>query len=187
MNTTTLETTTLMDACIRHAAAINIVLVGGRPMLRERLRTLLDGEPGFSVSAHAPSVTRALKTSDVSPDVVIIIPSGGPLARTMRALRKMTGTRRVRAILLTSAMERTNIAAARALGISGILSSETSPRALFDSLRRVAAGSCWIGPDAVDRLGDGAEHAPASRPNRFGLTKRELQVVEAVVRSYLTA
>lgn len=187
MNTTTLETTTLMDACIGCAPAINIVLVGGRPMLRERLRTLLDGEPGLSVAAHAPSVTQALKAcAGVTPDVVIVIPSGGPLARTMRALRKTTGARPIPTILLASAIEKTNIAQARALGVSGILARETPPQTLFDSVRRVADGHCWLGREAVEDLGWHTGRSPAAHANRFGLTKREMQVVEAVVRAYLT-
>jgi DNA-binding NarL/FixJ family response regulator len=138
------------------------------------------------VAGSVSNTSQALRAiSHLRPDVVIVSLSGAPLARTMRALRTLTaGGTCARTILLANAIEKTNVVHAQALGVSGIVTRDVPPQVLFDSVRRVAAGYCWLGHEPVDRLAEGRRQLNP-RHNRFGLTKRELEVVEAVVRSFL--
>jgi len=183
-----METATVTEARVSCAPPINILIVGGRPILRERLRKLLGGEPGFSVAGVGSNVAQAYNAiADAIPDVVIVSQSGAPLARTMRALWRLTAGARPRTILLTTAIDKTNIVHAQALGVSGILSKTASPSLLIDSVRNVAAGYCWLGREPLDQPANRRRHEPPNRRNRFGLTKRELEVVQAVVRSYLSS
>jgi DNA-binding NarL/FixJ family response regulator len=181
-----MESPSLTEECVRRPALIDILLVGGRPVVRQRLRRLLDREPGFRVVGDASNAGPALTTTpDLKPDVVVVVPSGAPLARTMRALKRKLagGGRRLRTIVLTNAIEKTKIDQARELGVSQVVSTAASPDLLIDTVRLVAAD----GREPLDHRG--ARQRPLSPMQRypFGLTKREMEVVEAVVRSYLTS
>jgi DNA-binding NarL/FixJ family response regulator len=180
-----METATVISERVTDRDAIDVLLVGGSPAVRERLRTLLDGEPGLSVAGDAPNTAKGLKAfAGTRPDVVIVSLSGSPLARTMRLLRRLTagGTR---TILLANAIEKTNIVQAQQLGVAGILAKDTPPPLLFESVRSVAAGYGWLGRAPVDDLAPAARSGSAA--NRFGLTRREMEVVAAVVRSFLSS
>jgi two-component system nitrate/nitrite response regulator NarL len=101
----------------------------------------------------------------------------------MRALQNRTaGDSRARTILLATTIGKTDVIQAEALGVSGILSKETSQEVLFDCVRSVAAGYCWRGRQRLDDLADGMRDLSAIHKNRFGLTKRELEVVECILR-----
>jgi DNA-binding NarL/FixJ family response regulator len=181
-----MESMTIAGECVRRAATIDVLIVGGRQVVRERLQKLLDDEPGYTVAGSVSHTSQALRAiAHLRPDVVIVSLSGAPLARTMRALRTLTaGGSCPRTILLANAIEKTNVVHAQALGVSGIVSRDVPPQVLFDSVRCVAAGYCWLGHEPVDRLADGNRQLHPGY-NRFGLTKRELEVVQAVVRSLL--
>jgi DNA-binding NarL/FixJ family response regulator len=177
--------TTVINEHVSERDPIDVLLVGGTPAVRERLRQLLDGEPGFNVAGDAPNAAKALRPfAGTRPDVVIVSLSGSPLARTMRMLRRLTAAG-TRTILLANAIEKTNIVQAQQLGVAGILSKDTPPQLLFDSVRSVAAGYGWLGRAPVDDLAPAARSGTAE--NRFGLTEREMEVVAAVVRSFLSS
>ena len=180
-----METATVISEHVSDREAIDVLLVGGSPAVRERLRQLLDGEPGFNVAGDAPNTAKALRAfAGARPDVVIVSLSGSPLARTMRMLRRFT-TAGTRTILLANAIEKTNFVQARQLGVAGVLSKDSAPRLLLESVRSVAAGYGWLGRAPADDL------APTSRSRsaaaRFGLTDREMEVVAAVVYSFLNS
>jgi DNA-binding NarL/FixJ family response regulator len=180
-----METATVISEHVSDREAIEVLLVGGSPAVRERLRQLLDGEPGFNVAGDAPNTAKALSAyAGRRPDVVIVSLSGSPLTRTMRMLRRLTAAGS-RTILLANAIEKTNIVQAQRLGVAGILSKDTPPQLLFESVRSVAAGYGWLGRASVDDLAPAARSGSAA--NRFGLTRREMEVVAAVVRSFLSS
>jgi two-component system, NarL family, response regulator DevR len=181
-----MEVTTVTEAPVRRPAMIDILLVGGRPIVRERLRYLLDSEPGLRVVGDASNAGPALNMiPNVRPDVVIVVPSGGPLARTMRALQRKLpgGGRQVRTILLTNAAGRLNVEHARALGITQVLSTAMSASVLVDTIRTIAADLDQ--PPRARETRDREAKPATGYP--FGLTRREMDVVEAVVRAYMSS
>jgi two-component system invasion response regulator UvrY len=180
-----METATVMEVPVRRTGLIDILLVGGRRVVRERLRRLFDGEPGLRVVGDASNAGPALAaTADLRPDVVVVVPSGAPLARTMRALkRKLSGGCHVRTIVLTNAIERTKADQARELGVSQVVSTAASPELLIDTVRHVAADV----REPFDHRAARKRPLSSVQTYPFGLTKREMEVIEAVVRSYLTS
>ena len=180
-----MHTATVINEHVAAREVIDVLLVGGSPASRERLRQLLDGEPGFNITGGAPNTAKALNAfAGTRPDVAIVSLSGSPLARTMRMLRRLTAAG-TRTILLANAIEKTNFVQARQLGVAGILSKDTPPQLLFESVRRVAAGYGWLGCAPLDDLGTAARSRSAA--DRFGLTDREMEVVAAVVHSFLNS
>jgi len=84
-------------------------------------------------------------------------------------------------------------------GVSGIISRRTSPELLCKSVRAVASGEIWVGrqivaklvghirkllkspPIALETSPPTVIHLHSIKPlNRYGLTRRELQVVQAI-------
>jgi len=179
-----METATVVNENVA-TREIEVLLVGGNPAVRERLRLMLESEPGFSVTGEAANAAQALRGfAGTRPDVVIVNLAGSPLARTMRMLRRFAAAG-ARTLLVANAIEKTNIVQAQQLGVAGVLSKDPPPPVLFEAVRSVAAGFGWLGRAPIDQLAPAA--APRLADNPFGLTKREMEVIAAVVRSYLNS
>jgi two-component system, NarL family, nitrate/nitrite response regulator NarL len=177
-----MESTAFAEERVNCTAPIDVLLLGDQLIFREGLRKLFEGEPGFNVVGDASDADQAMKAiADLSPDIVIVSLSGRLLPRMLRKLEELAGGSQVRTILLTT-IENKHIAQAQELGVSVVLMSETSPQVLFDSARSVAAGRTWLRRGPLNDLADGRRHRSAIHGNRFGLTDRELEVVQAVRR-----
>jgi two-component system, NarL family, nitrate/nitrite response regulator NarL len=172
-------------------AMVNILLVDEYVIFREGLRKLLEAEPDFTVVGDAADPEEAVRVSrETQPDVLISGLSGRPLIRMMRTLQQQSAgadPHAVRTIVLTTTIEKTQMVQALQLGVSGILLKETSSQLLFESVRSVAAGECWVGRERLTDLVESLRQATTRggrpiRPARFGLTPRELEVVDAVRR-----
>lgn len=178
-----MQSTAITADRFRRTASIDIVLLGDQLIFREGLRKLFEAEPGFAVVGDAADADQALKTiAALRPDIIIVNLSGRALARALRKLRFLTGDVRVRTILLTSTIEKVLVEQAQELGVSGVLSKDTSPQVLFDSVRAVSAGLCWLGGGPSLGFGESRRPSAPIPAHRFGLTDRELQVVQGVVR-----
>jgi two-component system nitrate/nitrite response regulator NarL len=90
----------------------------------------------------------------------------------------------IRTILLVRSINTPEIVDALRFGAFGIVARDSTAESLFESIEAVTAGVYWIGheravgdvPAMVRRL----EHA-RNDAMRFGLTRRELEVVRGVV------
>jgi DNA-binding NarL/FixJ family response regulator len=184
--------TTVTEQGVNRTVPIDIVLVGGQPSFREGLQKLLEREPGFRVVGDASDADQAFKAiGDARPDIVIVSLLGRLLAhsRVMQTLQNLAaGGSHARTILLTTTMEATDIVLARELGVSGIVLKDASPRVLFDSVRSVAAGHCWLVQEPLDDLAQGMRHLSAIREKGFGPTKRgqEMDAVKCRLSSVFT-
>jgi DNA-binding NarL/FixJ family response regulator len=179
-----METTRVTEQHVHRQAPIDILLVGEHLIVREGLRKLFEGEPGFSVVGHASDADQAVKAiGAVTPDIVLVSLSGRPLARMILKLQDLTAAgSHTRTILLTTTLEKSQLAQAQQCGVSGILLKDTAPQMLFESVRSVAAGRCWLGCEALDDLAEERRRPMPLHKNRFGLTTRELGVVQGVLR-----
>ena len=178
-----METTPFRAATFPRARAIDILLLGDQLIFREGLRKLFEGEPSFAVVGDTADPDQAVKMIAVlRPDIVVVSLSGRSLSRALRKLRHVSADIHVRTILLTTTMEKTTVVQAQELGASGVLWKDTSPQVLFESVRAVAAGLCWLGRGPLNSLAEVQPRPDSIHKNSFGLTERELQVIRAVVR-----
>jgi len=71
------------------------------------------------------------------------------------------------------------------IGARGVVSKETATELLFKSIRTVVAGQYWVGrqevSDLVAALRGLLPAGADERSRSFGLTKRELEIVAAIV------
>jgi len=160
-----MESTTLTASFADRVAAIDIVLVSAYPIYRDGLRLLLEEEPGFTVVGAATNADNAVNAiRDLKPHVVIVILSGRPLMRMVQALHDLSaGGTRTRTILLMTGTEQVNLVQPQELGVAEILCSQTtSSQRVIDSVRRVAAGDCWLERGPFDHLVEATRHLQTS-------------------------
>ena len=179
-----MDTEPVAVAVANDTPPVQILLVDEHLIFREGLRKLLEGEPGFAVVGDAAGPDEARRAVDEQkPDVVIVSLTGRPLARLLQTLHDLRGEHhRVRTIMLTTAIERRHIVQALQLGVSGMLLKDTSARLMFDSVRSVVAGHCWIGGEQLTNMAEALVRPVSTSKTRFRLTPRELEIVDAVRR-----
>jgi len=163
---------------------VRILLVDEHLIFREGLRKLLEGEPGFIVVGDASGPDDARRAvEEHKPQIVIVSLTGRPLVRLLQSLHDLrAGHHRARTIVLTKAIGRKHIVQAMQLGVSGMLVKDTSSQLMFESVRSVVAGHCWIGREPLTDMGDALLRPAPTDKTRFRLTSRELEIIDAVRR-----
>jgi DNA-binding NarL/FixJ family response regulator len=168
---------------------IRIVIADDHPVFREGLRRLLQLEPGFQVVGHAANGIEAVEqVATLQPDVLLLdllMPKAGGL----EALAEIAERRlRVKAVLLTAAIDTPETVRALQLGVRGVVLKECATKMLFQCVRAVIAGEYWVGHQRVGEVLDWLQRKPEPAPvltrgtrPASTLTQRELQIVAAIV------
>ena len=160
-----------------------ILIAGDHPILRDGLKRLLESEPGLQVVGDAGDGASTLQlVRQLRPDLLLFdvaMPNPG-----MDILRALAATSILpRTIVLTGSIGPKQLVAALKLGVRGIVLKESTTSSLCESIRRVLADHCALGPEQVDDLVCAMVGSPGEglvRRNRFHLTPRQLQIVAAV-------
>jgi len=172
------------------APAVRILIADDHHIFRAGLKRLLEGEPGFTVVGEAADGDEAVRlVEQLRPDI-LLLDLAMPRMSGLEVLRELAGRGTlVRTILLTAAIDRTEIVKALQFGAWGVVLKESAIDLLFKSVRSVMAGQCWVGRDSVSDLVQALrESVPASPEgaarSAFGLTPREREILSSVVTGY---
>ena len=165
---------------------IRIVIAGEHPIFRHGLRRLLEAEPGFLIVSEAGdgSVAPAL-VREFNPDILLLgfATSGRSAMETMEEIAALNMN--ARTILLTDRVDTPEVRRVLHNGARGLVPKDAAPEVLFQSIRSVMAGRFWL--DRGDASGvPGLRKLEAARRHSkaFGLTRRELEILRAVVAGY---
>jgi two-component system, NarL family, nitrate/nitrite response regulator NarL len=165
---------------------IRLLIADDVRLFRDALSLLLKTEPSFEVVGYAANGDETIPlAARLKPDVLLldlVMPHMGGL-ETLRALSAAQIP--VRTILLAGAIERPDVLIALQLGARGIILKNASPELLFKSIHVVMAGQYWVDATAVADVISAFRKAPpttadTTAPAKFGLTRRELEIVIAV-------
>jgi two-component system, NarL family, nitrate/nitrite response regulator NarL len=164
---------------------IRILIADDHSIFRDGLRKLLEAEGGFSVVGEATNGIEALDlVNELKPDVLLLDISM-PRLTGLEVLRRLTKqTAPLRTILLTASVEKSEIIEALLLGAHGVVPKQSASRMLFKSIRTVMAGEFWVSRDMVSDLVEtlrGPSNSGLAGAKTMGLTRRELEVIAAVV------
>jgi two-component system, NarL family, nitrate/nitrite response regulator NarL len=164
---------------------IRILIADDHSIFRDGVRKLLEAEGGFTVIGEATTGIEALDlVNELRPDVLLLDISMPRLTglEVLRRLPKQSSP--MHTILLTASVEKSEIIEALLLGAHGVVPKQSASRMLFKSIRTVMAGEFWVSRDMVSDLVEtlrGPSNAGLAGSKTMGLTRRELEVIAAVV------
>ena len=179
-----------------------IVLADDHPMIRTAIEVLLR-DTGFEIVGVAGSGEDAIQVvGEAAPELLLLDLSmpGGSGMDVLRALRSDGTSTRI--VVLTAAIDDSDLMEARGLGVQGIVLKNSDPAYLLECLEQVKSGGTWIDPELAERVRDlSASKAETRRPQlaprerqligfvRQGLRNRDiaeqLGVTEGTVKVYL--
>ena len=132
---------------------IRVLVVDDHSVVREGIRTVLSGAPGFLMVAEAATAEQAVTAATThQPDVIVLdisMPGGSGLG-VVGTLRQRAPTAR---ILILSVHDDTEyvVESVRA-GAHGYLRKDTTPGDLRDAIRAVHEGGAFFSPQVARHL-----------------------------------
>jgi DNA-binding NarL/FixJ family response regulator len=117
---------------------------------------------------------------DAQPDV-LLLDVAMPRMGGVEALASLTGGGSgPRVILLTAAIQPSDLLKAIQFGARGVVMKESATRLLIDGIHRVMDGKYIIGTDVADDLAQAVKQVGSERARPYKLTARELEIVAAI-------
>jgi two-component system, NarL family, nitrate/nitrite response regulator NarL len=169
--------------------SVRVLIADDHRLFRDGLKALLMSQPGFAVVGEAGNGDEAVAlTRKFQPDILLLdlnMPHSG-----LHAARELCADALgVRTILLTAEISQDDIVKALQFRVQGVVLKDTASEVLFRSIRSVMAGQYWLGRESVSNLVETLRKLifspePAKKPDRFGLTGRELEIVGKICAGY---
>lgn len=161
---------------------IRIMIADDHPVFRRGLRAILAAEPDMEIAGEAHDGEQAVRMArELKPDV-LLLDLAMPLRGGIDVLDELAGEPvRIPTLLLTAYIEKWQTVEALRLGAAGVVLKDTATEMLVKAIRKVAAGELWVGRGDVADILASLRQPPAGPAGRFGLSRRELEVVKAVV------
>ena len=158
---------------------VRIAVADDHQIFRDGLKRLLESEPGFKVVAEAADGVDALRVArDTKPDILLLDVAMPRMGGVEAMSAPDLGSTRV--ILLTAAIEPGELLRAVQCGARGVVLKESATRDLINGIHRVMDGKLLIGTEIADDLAQAVRQAGLQRDRPYGLTPREVEIVDAI-------
>jgi two-component system nitrate/nitrite response regulator NarL len=172
-----------MSYPLREPAPVRIVITDAHPIFRDGLRRLLETDPGLQIVGEAGAGAAAVAmVRETAPDILLLgsAPAAGSAVEMLRQLAEAGVS--VRTILLVRSIDMPEVADALQFGAHGVLSKDSAAEVLFASIECVMTGQFWVGDEPAEDIAAGMRRFVAARrqTQRFGLTRREQEILRAV-------
>jgi DNA-binding NarL/FixJ family response regulator len=162
-----------------------LVLVEDHASFRQTLAFVFDQEPDFDVVAQAGSLAearRVMRGREADLGIIDLTLPDGEGVELIEDLREANP--HFAALVLTASLDELDHARAVEAGAAGVLHKSADVAEIMDAARRLAAGGTLISPqELVEMLrlaGESREEEREARASIEQLTRRELQVLEAL-------
>jgi DNA-binding NarL/FixJ family response regulator len=161
-----------------------VLLIEDHVSFSESLSLMLDNEEDVEVVGRAFSVGEAMKLLKVRADVAVMdlgLPDGSGTEVMWELRQENPG---VKILVLTSSVDREQIARAVEAGAGGFLHKSAGVGEIVEAIRRLASGEVLIPPDEIIELlrlaAQKREEWSRQRLAVMKLTRRETEVLEAL-------
>lgn len=165
---------------------LRIVIADDHPVFRSGVRAIVEGEPDAEVVGEAGTADEAVAlASRLQPDVVVMdlhMPGGGGIEATRLIVQRDLAKVLVVSMLDDDASAR---AAVRA-GAAGYIVKGAGGAEMLRALRTVAGGGSIFGATVAPGLVGGIGK-PHDGHGPFGLTEREVEIVDLMARGLTNA
>jgi two-component system, NarL family, nitrate/nitrite response regulator NarL len=167
-------------------ADVRILLAGHNGIFREGLKSLLEEQPGFFVVGEAIDGKEVLSLTElVAPDI-LLMEADSPDFTSIELLRALkSSNQNLKIVLLVSEIKKDQASEVFNAGARGIILKESATNSLFKCVNAVIDGRYWIPDKGISDVAPLQEETSQSeiktQPPRFGLTKREMQILALVV------
>ena len=165
--------------------AARILIADDDPIVREILRNMLSANNEFSVAGEARNGEETVRLArELKPDL-LLLDLLMPNLLGLEALKEMTTSDSlVRTLVLSASVTKQQVLQALQLGARGVVRKDALGE-LVAAIRAVLDGQYWLDgkivPNVVQLLNELAASTRSAAPrNDFGLTPRELEIVELV-------
>ncbi len=168
---------------------IKILLVEDHVMTRLGTAMVIENEAGFDLVAQAGDGQEGVLLAQKYLPDVILMDIGLPKVDGIEATKKIKEAGLGSGVLMfTSRDNNEDVFAALKAGADGYIMKGSSPDTLINAINAVSARAGWLDPQ-IARLvlstiqeGDAAPQNDGEKPkNKYGLTKRELEVLALIV------
>jgi two-component system, NarL family, nitrate/nitrite response regulator NarL len=163
---------------------ITLVLADPHPIILDGLEQLFERAQDFKVLTRCSDGEEALQAvRKHRPDILLLdlrLSTKDGLA-VLQEIKQEQMTTRV--VLLTAAVDETQVLEAIRLGVRGVVLKEMAPHLLVQCLRKVHEGEQWLEKRSVGRLLNKLlQRETAARQLALDLTPREIEIVRLVAR-----
>ena len=172
---------------------INVLLVEDHELYRMGLSMLLDKAEGINLLSEAADGIEGIKKArELSPDV-ILMDIGLPNIDGIEATQRIKDFNPdVKILIFTSRDSENDVFESFKAGADGYIMKGATPEQTISAIKSVYEGIGWIDPSIAKMVFSNLqkpspqivaepEPAKAGRKNAYGLTERELDVLEAMV------
>jgi two-component system, NarL family, nitrate/nitrite response regulator NarL len=172
------------------AERVSILIADDHEILRQGLRMLLETEPGFRVVGEAGDGDETVRLVHELKPAILLLDLSMPRRTGLEALRELARVSApVRTIILAAEVATSSMVQAIQFGARGVVLKYSASDVLFECIRNVMAGRCWVGNENVSSLMEALRtllppSSDGARRRAFGLTRRELEIISAVVAGY---
>jgi two-component system, NarL family, response regulator NreC len=162
--------------------SVGVLLVDGRPVVREGLTAVIEPQPDLVVLAQAATV-RDAGSLDVTPDVIVtdIDLSDAKHGEVIGGLRGFFQESSI--LVFTPIRHPTEVESVLAAGANGYLLETASTADLLTGIRAVAGGSTYLQPS----LGAEIARSHQARNTTIALTQLEEEILRLLVLGHTNA
>ena len=161
---------------------IQIVIADDHPLLREGLRRILEFEEGIEVVAEVGDGQGAINAARNMTFDILLMDLNMPGVNGLEAGRVIRREfPEIGILVLTVDDSDEKVFQVLQIGVAGYLLKDVDSKTLIQSIRKVYAGEPILSPSVTGKLLRQLTH-PAPLKNTFGLSDREMEILQYVVR-----
>jgi DNA-binding NarL/FixJ family response regulator len=161
---------------------IRVAIIEDQTRIREGLRVLIDGTPGYRCTSSFGSMEEALKKIGDAPPTVVLVDIGLPGMSGIEGIRRLKQHYPgVLLVVLTIYDDDQRIFEAICAGAYGYLLKSTPPARLLDSLREVVSGGAPMSPQVARRVMELFRDLRPPAHADYSLTPHELRLLGLLV------